>query len=38
MNYEFVKNPVGTSANAAVEVKRARSGMLCGRISCGGAV
>ena len=38
MNYEFVKNPAGTSANAAVEVKRARRGMFCGRISCGGAV
>jgi len=38
MNYEFVKNPVGTSANAAVEVKRARSGMFCDRISCGGTV
>ena len=38
MKPEEIKRLVAKSENAAVEFKRARSGMFCGRISCGGAV
>ena len=38
MNSDEIKGLVKKSENAAVEFKRARGGMFCGSISCGGAV
>ena len=38
MKSEKIKKLIAKSENAAVEFMRARGGMFCGRISCGGAV